>query len=149
MIKFWIPNYSKLDWVALFLLVIWLDMRPLHLFTLQPEGMLGMVTSQVSIVTAHSSQHTPQEVVASAVFMVIFIAMTQHLYPILTCHCKYSDLTVISMCTVLLLTAVKLSISSTFRPSHVGMDSYRDSTNVGLRLASTLSSDRGRFKVLH
>lgn len=28
-------------------------------------------------------------------------------------------------------------------PSHTGMDSYRDSTSVGLRLASTLSSDRG------
>lgn len=26
----------------------------------------------------------------------------------------------------------------------MGMDSYRDSTSVGLRLASTLSSDRGQ-----
>lgn len=34
--------------------------------------------------------------------------------------------------------------SSSFRPSHTGMDSYRDSTSVGLRLASTLSSDRGQ-----
>lgn len=34
--------------------------------------------------------------------------------------------------------------SSSFRPSQTGMDSYRDSTSVGLRLASTLSSDRGQ-----
>lgn len=38
--------------------------------------------------------------------------------------------------------------SSSFRPSHTGMDSYRDSTSVGLRLASTLSSDRGQHNLL-
>jgi hypothetical protein len=35
-----------------------------------------------------------------------------------------------------------------FRPIHTGMDSYQDPTSVGVRLASTLSSDKGMYRKL-